>query len=58
VVVGPDLRRAIVVALRSFYREMAMTNPTELFSDPMGGLKNGQNIGAIGGHGTRVHVAY
>ncbi|GEM_PF-1094756 len=45
-------------AMRQFYREMAMTNPTELFYDPMGGIKNGQNIGAIGGHGTHVHVAY
>ncbi|MBS1151919.1 MAG: penicillin-resistant DD-carboxypeptidase [Myxococcaceae bacterium] len=45
-------------AMRQFYREMAATNPTELFYDPMGGIKNGRNIGAIGGHGTHVHVAY
>ena len=45
-------------AMRQFYREMAATRPTELFHDPMGGIKNGRNIGAIGGHGTHVHVAY
>jgi hypothetical protein len=45
-------------AMRQFYREMAQTNPTELFYDPMGGIKNGRNIGAIGGHGNHVHVAY
>jgi hypothetical protein len=45
-------------AMRQFYREMSRTNPTELFYDPMGGIKNGRQIGAIGGHGTHVHVAY
>ena len=45
-------------AMRQFYREMAGTNPTELFYDPMGGIKHGRNIGAIGGHGTHVHIAY
>lgn len=45
-------------AMRQFYREMSLTNPTELFYDPMGGMKHGRNIGAIGGHGTHVHVAY
>ncbi|NVB83036.1 MAG: hypothetical protein HOV81_31955 [Kofleriaceae bacterium] len=45
-------------AMRQFYREMSKTNPTELFYDPMGGMKHGRNIGAIGGHGTHVHVAY
>jgi len=45
-------------AMREFYREMSHTNPTELFYDPMGGMKHGRNIGAIGGHGTHVHVAY
>lgn len=45
-------------AMTQFYREMAGTNPTELFYDPMGGIKHGRNIGAIGGHGTHVHVAY
>jgi hypothetical protein len=29
----------------------------ELFYDPLGGWKNGQSIGAIGGHGSHVHVA-
>ena len=45
-------------AMREFYREMSRTHPTELFYDPMGGIKNGRNIGAIGGHGNHVHVAY
>lgn len=45
-------------AMRQFYREMSRTNPTELFYDPMGGMKHGRNIGAIGGHRTHVHVAY
>lgn len=45
-------------AMRQFYTEMSRTNPTELFYDPMGGMKHGRNIGAIGGHGTHVHVAY
>lgn len=45
-------------AMSQFYREMSQTNPTELFYDPMGGMKHGRNIGAIGGHGTHVHVAY
>lgn len=45
-------------AMRQFYREMAGTNPTELFYDPMGGIKHGRNIGAIGGHGNHVHLAY
>lgn len=45
-------------AMRQFYREMARTRPTELFHDPMGGIKHGRNIGAIGGHGTHVHIAY
>jgi hypothetical protein len=45
-------------AMRQFYREMSGTNPTELFYDPMGGIKHGRNIGAIGGHGTHVHLAY
>lgn len=45
-------------AMRQFYTEMSHTNPTELFYDPMGGIKHGRNIGAIGGHGNHVHVAY
>ena len=45
-------------AMREFYREMSHTHPTELFYDPMGGIKNGRQIGAIGGHGNHVHVAY
>jgi len=45
-------------AMRQFYTEMSHTNPTELFYDPMGGMKHGRNIGAIGGHANHVHVAY
>lgn len=41
-----------------FYRQMAGTNPTELFYDPIGGIKHGRNIGAIGGHSNHVHIAY
>ena len=44
--------------MSQFYREMSKTNPTELFYDPSGGMKHGRNIGAIGGHGDHVHVAY
>lgn len=45
-------------AMRQFYREMSGTHPTELFYDPMGGIKHGRDIGAIGGHGRHVHIAY
>lgn len=41
-----------------FYRAMAGTNPTELFYDPVGGIKHGRNIGPIGGHRDHVHIAY
>jgi peptidoglycan hydrolase-like protein with peptidoglycan-binding domain len=55
--------RAIDVAgspskMVEYYRRLAGTRPTELFHDPVGGIKHGQNIGAIGGHGRHVHVAY
>ena len=29
----------------------------ELFYDPLGGIKNGRQVGAIGGHGDHVHLA-
>ncbi len=45
-------------AMRELFRELRGTHPTELFYDPMGGIKNGRSIGAIGGHGNHVHVAY
>ena len=32
--------------------------PAELFYDPLGGIKYGKQIGAIGGHSDHVHVAY
>lgn len=44
--------------MRQLYRDLAGTHPTELFYDPMGGIKHGRQIGAIGGHGNHVHVAY
>jgi|SRR5215831_4111075 len=44
--------------MAGFYRYMSRTNPTELFYDPLGGMKYGKNIGAIGGHQTHVHIAY
>jgi len=47
-----------VYAMRELYRELSQTNPAELFYDPMGGIKDGHNIGAIGGHRDHVHVAY
>jgi peptidoglycan hydrolase-like protein with peptidoglycan-binding domain len=55
--------RAIDVAgspsqMAAYYRRLAGTRPTELFYDPVGGIKNGTNIGAIGGHRDHVHVAY
>jgi hypothetical protein len=45
-------------AMRQLYREVARRRPTELFYDPMGGMKHGRSIGAIGGHRTHIHVAY
>ena len=45
-------------AMSQFYREMAGTNPTELFYDPSGGIKHGRSIGPIGGHRDHVHIAY
>lgn len=33
-------------------------NITELFYDPLGGIKHGAEIGAIGGHSDHVHVAF
>jgi len=55
--------RAVDVAgppsiMAKFYRFMAQKNPTELFYDPLGGIKHGQQIGAIGGHSDHVHVAF
>lgn len=55
--------RAIDVAgspaqMAKFYDALRNTRPTELFYDPRGGIKNGNQIGAIGGHGDHVHVAF
>ncbi|MCA9518917.1 MAG: peptidoglycan-binding protein [Myxococcales bacterium] len=45
-------------AMAKFYRHMHQYHPTELFYDPLGGVKNGRDIGAIGGHRDHVHVAF
>ncbi len=45
-------------AMARFYRYFASKSPTELFYDPLGGIKYGQQIGAIGGHSDHVHVAF
>jgi hypothetical protein len=55
--------RAVDVAgspaqMAKFFDTLRGTRPTELFYDPRGGIKNGQSIGAIGGHGDHVHVAF
>lgn len=55
--------RAIDVAgspsqMAAYYDVMRKQNPTELFYDPKGGVKYGKDIGAIGGHGDHVHVAF
>ncbi|MBI5542718.1 MAG: peptidoglycan-binding protein [Deltaproteobacteria bacterium] len=45
-------------AMSRFYRTMAQSNPTELFYDPMGGIKRGRSVGALGGHRDHVHIAF
>ena len=55
--------RAIDVAgsaskMRQFYYDMHGMHPTELFYDPVGGVKHGKDIGAIGGHSDHVHIAF
>ncbi|MFH1807224.1 MAG: peptidoglycan-binding protein [Pseudomonadota bacterium] len=55
--------RAVDVAgspsqMAAFYREMRSMNPTEMFYDPLGGVKYGRDIGAIGGHRDHVHIAF
>jgi hypothetical protein len=45
-------------AMARFYRYMAQYSPTEMFYDPIGGIKYGKNIGAIGGHRDHVHIAF
>ena len=46
-------------AMARFYDTMNQLDPQarELFYDPRGGIKNGSEIGAIGGHGDHVHYA-
>ncbi len=61
---GSSQSRAIDVAgapskLAAYYDAIkAKTSPTELFYDPRGGTKNGAQLGATGGHGPHVHVAF
>jgi hypothetical protein len=43
--------------MAAFYNLFKGTKPVELFYDPLGGIKNGQSIGAIGGHSDHVHLA-
>lgn len=50
-VAGPADRMA------AFYERYAGTSPRELYYDPLGGIKDGQQIGAIGGHSDHVHLA-
>ena len=55
--------RAIDVAgpaskMAQYYDILKNTRPTELFYDPRGGIKNGAQIGPIGGHSDHVHIAY
>jgi hypothetical protein len=47
--------------MAAYYRAIKRrygSNITELFYDPLGGIKHGQEIGAIGGHSDHVHVAF
>jgi hypothetical protein len=47
--------------MAAFYRWAQRTygrNLTELFYDPLGAVKNGRGIPAIGGHGDHVHIAF
>jgi hypothetical protein len=44
--------------MAAYYRALARPHPTELFYDPLGGIKYGKQIGAIGGHSDHVHIAY
>lgn len=43
--------------MAAFYKKYAGSNPKELYYDPLGGIKRGRQIGAIGGHGNHVHLA-
>lgn len=45
--------------MAKFYNTMKGldSNPRELFYDPLGGIKRGQEIGPIGGHSDHVHYA-
>ncbi len=43
--------------MAAFYRRYVNRGPRELFYDPLGGVKNGVQIGPIGGHWDHVHLA-
>ena len=44
--------------LQTTARPGKLPGEAELFYDPIGGIKNGKQIGAIGGHSDHVHVAF
>jgi hypothetical protein len=49
----------VTPAQRAAYsRRLSGTSPTELFCDPIGGIKNGRQSGTIGGYSDHVHVAF
>lgn len=49
-----SLRKAPVAGQRGMRHSAAIN---ELFYDPLGGIKNNQKIGAIGGHSDHVHMS-
>jgi hypothetical protein len=62
---GTKINRAADVSgspalMSAFYKWVAAKYPkvTELFYDPLGGIKYGKQIGAIGHHQDHVHVAF
>lgn len=44
--------------MAAFYRWARLLKPTELFYDPLGGVKDGKDIGPVGGHSDHVHIAF
>jgi hypothetical protein len=62
---GTKINRAADISgdsakMAAFYRWAMSRFPgvRELFYDPLGGIKAGKQIGAIGGHGKHVHIAF
>lgn len=56
-VAGTPAQMAQYAVMSKAIIERAGFTVKELFYDPLGGIKNGQRVGAIGGHGDHVHVA-